>query len=304
MNNVLLIGKGYWGKNWYNTLLKTKTKFSVVEPTLRSSVDENGIQNYNSLASVNLDEFTHAIVSTNAYCHVETYEVLQKRLLNHRILVEKPCGTTLEEAHDLVKCFPGYIQLHSPAFNYIRSHFNLIGKPHLFKSNRASMGPRLRNDVTVVEDYMIHDLYIFIEMFGFPENIRVEFSKLTSRLFNCPSDTALVSLVHEKYPIHAELFSSWCYPKKERTLIISGDNGSFIWTNDDLYYNSSKYQIREGKDTYGNTDNHLLLSTDVKVNLPTKSVMECELENLLNDEPKGGQYIIDVWKLMNKILDF
>jgi hypothetical protein len=301
MNNVLLIGKGYWGKNWYNTLLSTKTKFSVVDPILTEGIDSNDTPNYKSLDSVNLKEFTHAIVSVNANCHVEIFTRLSKFIYPGRILIEKPCGMDSDDAKHLTWCFPGFLQLHSPAFTYIQQNLHLIGTPRVFKSTRASMGPRVRTDVSVVEDYMVHDLYIFLTLFGWPDKIDVISSVTSYRLEDAPPDTSFVTLKNNHYPLIGEFFSSWWYPHKERKTVISGDKGSFIWLNDDLYFNGSRYEVCDGVDKYGNKKNHLIVEDEKKVELPTTSVLQCELENLLTDAPKGQIYIVDVWNLMDRI---
>ena len=70
MNTVLSVGKGYWGKNWYNTLLNRSIPFAVVEPKLEDGIDQNGIAIYKSLAEVDLTHYTHAIISTPAETHL------------------------------------------------------------------------------------------------------------------------------------------------------------------------------------------------------------------------------------------
>ena len=78
-------------------------------------------------------------------------------------MVEKPCSIHLSHAYEMQDCYPGYLQLHSPAYQYIKNHIGDIGDPQLYRSTRASMGPRVRTDLSIVEDYMVHDIYLFMD---------------------------------------------------------------------------------------------------------------------------------------------
>lgn len=280
--NILLFGKGYWGKVWYNTLLKSGHRFSVVDPTFTQSEDENGIRTYRDVKEVFLKFFTHAIVATPANTHVDLFRTLVGELSPAHILIEKPCGTSFTEAEKLVGCYPGYLQLHTPAFEYIREHLGAIGQPHLYKSIRASMGPRVRTDCSIVEDYLVHDLYIFSALFGSALATTQVISKQTMRrLSYAGPDTIFLQLHSPDCHVLADMFSSWWYPIKERRVIITGTAGSFLWINDDLYFNESRYVHGAGTDNYGNYGDHLIVHPDKKIDLGTKTAVECELDNFL-----------------------
>ena len=112
MNKVLLIGCGYWGKNWYNTIKTSSYELvGVVDPNPIINVD---VPLFNTVEEVNVD-YTHAIVATNAELHLD----IKNKLNCKNILIEKPCKTDLTRIK-LLDCFPGYIFLSSPQFKYIK----------------------------------------------------------------------------------------------------------------------------------------------------------------------------------------
>ncbi len=303
MNTVLLIGKGYWGKNWYNTLINNNIRFAIVEPKLDDGIDNNGIAIYKSLEGVDLSHYTHAIVATNEGKHLHIYNYLTSRkMIPEHVLVEKPCGSHWTEAEQLRECFPGYIYLHSEAFSYIRSNIKRIGTPHLYKSIRASMGPRIRTNCSVVADYMIHDLYLFIALFEPFNDIQIVSKLAMNRLSLHGNDTVFVNLYNPEVHVVADMFSSWWYPRKERTVIIQGDKGAFVWINDELYFNDSRYESIAGVDEYGNLGYKLLNALDTKIELPNKTPMDNELEDFLTGRYAGSRRFIEpVWNLVKEI---
>jgi len=302
MNKVLLIGKGYWGKNWYKTLMDCQTQFQVVDVNVNDSVDQNGICYYDSLDKIDKSHFTHAIISTPSETHVQLFNKVKEFIKPEHILIEKPCGSHWIDAEKVSGCFPGYLQLHSPAFNYIHNNIDLIGFPHFYKSIRASMGPRIRNGGTIVEDYLVHDLYLFISLFQPYDDIQIINKTFTNRLKHTGPDSVFVTLYNPEVHVIGDMFSSWWYPIKERRVIITGSKGSFIWLNDDLYFNSSRYEDLDGIDSFGNVGHKLIQSNDEKVDLGKKTSMECELENLLTGKFTGScLYINAVWNLIRDI---
>lgn len=303
MNTVLLIGKGYWGKNWYNTLLKKNIAFGVVEPKLEDGADQNGIPIFKTLEEVDVPHYTHAIVATHAGQHVSVFDHLVKRgMMPDRILVEKPCGSSWMDSEQLGGCYPGYIQLHSEAFKHISHNIKQIGTPHLYKSIRASMGPRIRTDCSVIADYMIHDLYLFVVLFQPFHGIQLVSKQVMNRLAGNGNDTAFINLYNPDVHILADMFASWWYPFKERRVIISGDKGSFIWINDELYFNESRYEPINGIDSYGNFCHKLINVSDTRIELPNNTAMENELDALLTGRFSGSRiYIEPVWNLIKTI---
>ena len=196
---------------------------------------------YDKIEEVDI-EYTHVILAVNASLHVEL-AAKAKVSDKSKILVEKPCGTKLSDAYELQDTFPGYLFLYSDEYQYIKNNLDKIGTPKYWKSTRASMGPRVRSDVSIVEDYMIHDIYMYCDLFHIPHKYRpgAELVHLTND-FDRPvkESSAHVTLTLNNIP--GQFYSSWCWPDKERKIVVHGDKGSFIWINDDLYFDNTHYE--------------------------------------------------------------
>lgn len=276
---ILLVGCGYWGKNWYKTIKNSKyTLVGVVDPSPIIDVDA---PLFNSIDDVNI-KYTHVILAVNAKLHSKI--INQLSIPQENILVEKPCGVNINDAKLIKNSFPGYIFLYSDEYQYIKNNLNKIGKPLYWKSIRASMGPRIRTDVSILEDYMIHDLYMYLDLF---KTYNIEKKSFTNE-FTTPIQNSSLHLELSGI-IPGYFYSSWHYPEKERKLIISGTKGSFIWVNDDLYFDSTCYK------------NGIVINNNKeKIKSSTKSNLELQLNFfILNKKPDTN--IIDVWKLITEI---
>tara|TARA_A100001201_G_scaffold42636_1_gene43379 strand:+ start:39 stop:893 length:855 start_codon:yes stop_codon:yes gene_type:complete len=276
---ILLIGCGYWGKNWYKTIKNSKYNLvGVVDPSPVIDVD---IPLFNSINDVNI-EYTHVILAVNADLHSNIISKL--KLPQENILVEKPCGINLKDARLIKDVFPGYIFLYSDEYQYIKNNLNKIGTPQYWKSIRASMGPKVRSDVSILEDYMIHDLYLYKDLFGECNVINNSFLNE----FNNPIKNSSLHLELEG-KIPGYFYSSWNYPIKERKIILKGSKGSFIWENDTLYFDNTHY-----------VNNKVIKGTCEKIPNTNKSNLDLELEFfILGHKPNVS--ILDMWLLIQKI---
>lgn len=276
---ILLIGCGYWGKNWYKTIFNSQFELAgVVDPSPLIEVD---VPLFSSLNEVNVD-FTHAILAVNASLHTELVSKLD--IPKQNILVEKPCGTNLNDALNINDTFPGLLFLYSEEYSFIKQNLHTIGEPKYWHSIRASMGPRVRTDVSIVEDYLIHDLYIFLDLFG-PGG--VVSSTLTSEFKPPVKPSSINLLLESKIPGH--FFSSWHYPDKVRKIVISGTKGSFIWEDDVLYFDNTNYC---GTEVVGGSRK--------RIDTSAKSNLELELEAFIGYR-RPEINIVDLWKFIEAI---
>tara|TARA_R100000951_G_C2603671_1_gene168950 strand:+ start:40 stop:888 length:849 start_codon:yes stop_codon:yes gene_type:complete len=276
---ILLIGCGYWGKNWYKTIKNSKYNLvGVVDPSPVIDVD---IPLFNNINDVDV-KYTHAILAVNAKLHSEI--IKQLNIPQENILVEKPCGVNINDAKLIKDSFPGYIFLYSDEYQYIKNNLNKIGTPQYWKSIRASMGPKVRSDVSILEDYMIHDLYIYRDLFGECKLINKSFKND----FQSPIKNSTLYL-ELKGQIPGNFYSSWNYPIKERKIIIKGNKGSFIWENDSLYFDNTHY-----------INNKVVEGTCVKIKTSSKSNLDLELEFFIL-EKKPNVNILNIWSLINVI---
>ena len=290
---ILLVGCGYWGKNWYNTIKNSSCELvGVVDPNPILDVD---VPLFDNINSVNVD-YSHIILSVPPKHVNKIFKDI--KIESSKILIEKPCGVSKKDVKKLGEFYPGFIFLNSPHYQYIKKNINKIGKPLFFNSSRASMGPRIRTDVSILEDYLIHDLYIFMGLFG--NEISIE-NVFMSNTFNNPikSDTINLNLKCEN--IRADMFSSWWFPQKTRKLFIIGDKGSFIWEDESLRFYNGYYKEIDGMDKNRNDGYELIDSlTEPLIYTSQKSNLELELDNFINNK-KLDVTALDVWDLIERI---
>ena len=290
MNRVVLVGCGYWGKNWYNTLSKLSDVeiVAVIDPKPVIEVKNQ----YDSLASFDAAclDYTYAIIAVQAEHHRVYTKYFKAKLGGSKVLVEKPCGLLTENKELYYDCYPGFLFLSTPHYKRIKSMLKekMLGDILYSHFWRASMGPRIRTDVPIVEDYMIHDLYIYQDLFQYRSvnlNISADLQKQLGEEIK-PS-TATVDITNLKNKHKTTFFSSWIYPIKERKIVIVGTEGSIIWEGDKLYFTRSHYSKIDGVDKYGNQGWELREHQTVDITPEEKrSTLELEFIDFLNEEPR------------------
>ena len=286
---ILLIGYGYWGQIWYKTLRKSGYLAVVVDPIFKTQISQPGD---NGMGFVNLDgkygwsgtdelkpfDFTHAIIATPPSTHLEIYKELKEKfnIKDNKILVEKPVGMNYEEAYQMKDCCHNLVWIYDVVYRNVKNivKSGLLGDILTYQSSRASMGPRIRTDVSIIEDYLFHDIYLYLDMMGsrfrdLDTEISINYRDLRRSHFRdhdsiIKDDTITVGLIDSQgsHFTHIEMFSSWIYPKKERKIVIVGTKGSLIWDNNSIFINNSKYKKFEDslqKDNYGNIGYELTL---------------------------------------------
>lgn len=293
MNKILLVGCGYWGKNWYNTILSSEYELiGVVDPNPTIEVK---VPLFNSIKDVNID-YTHAIIATNAESHFDLKN--QLKCSNENILIEKPCGT-YEIRDQLLECFPGYVFLSSPQFKYIKSilNENKLGDIKYSRFERASMGPRIRTDVSIIEDYAIHDLYIYQALFEYNNIEILNKSLLNSFNSHIKSDTVFLTL---KYDNHiSTFFSSWRYPIKTRKIEIIGEKGSIVWNNESIHLYLTHYNKIEGIDKNRNIGYELIEFPEQKISFDNSlSNLNLQLKDFMLKNNRSN-----IFKNTNKIIN-
>jgi|TARA_R110002074_G_scaffold246613_3_gene418658 predicted dehydrogenase len=282
---ILLVGCGYWGKNWYNTIKKSEHALvGVVDPDPVIKVD---VPLYDKIEEVDI-EYTHVILAVNASLHVEL-AAKAKVSDKSKILVEKPCGTTINDSKELKGTFPGYLFLYSDEYQYIKNNLDKIGTPKYWKSTRASMGPRVRSDVSIVEDYMIHDLYMYYDLFYEPGKLVRVWNKHLSTEFEEPIKESSAHITLSLNNIPGQFYSSWCWPDKERKIVIHGDKGSFVWVNDDLYFDDTHYD-----------HDKLIQGSRNQIETSPLSNLELQLKFFILGKPTQTN-CVDIWQLLTKI---
>jgi predicted dehydrogenase len=161
------------------------------------------------------------------------------------------------------------------------------------------MGPRLRTDVDIIDDYMIHDLYLYNGLFknGFADTISGNVMKNFGK--DIKHDTAFVTI--DYLDTVTTFFSSWNYPRKERLIEIVGDRGSIIWKDDKVTFIRSYYNNINGEDKYRNQGYELIEGYEIDITPEiTKSNLDLEFDDFINYEYRQeiqvltNQLILDI----------
>ena len=114
---ILLVGCGYWGKNWYNTIKNSSYELvGVVDPNPILDVD---VPLFDNINSVNVD-YSHIILSVPPKHVNKIFKDI--KIESSKILIEKPCGVSKKDVKKLVEFYPGFIFLNSPHYKYIKKN--------------------------------------------------------------------------------------------------------------------------------------------------------------------------------------
>ena len=172
--NTLLVGVGYWGKNFVRILEKDTNDFQ-----LKYILDtQTIIPKYKSISNIRdlekyVDDIEAAIVCSPTKTHYDIVKFLLKNNIN--VLVEKPITTNLSEAEELYNLaskknkvlLTDHTFLYNTSINYIHEMIEKkeIGELLHISFERTNLGP-IRSDVSSLWDLATHDVSImnaFIE---------------------------------------------------------------------------------------------------------------------------------------------
>jgi len=305
---VLLCGLGYWGKNWLKTIQSSSYDLAAVVDPIVENIEN--VKIYKTIEDVE-EDYTHAIIATPAATHISVYRKLKERfnLDDNKILVEKPVGTSYFDALEMKDCFHGFVWIYDDSYEIFKERKNSMGDIFMYESIRASMGPKIRTDISILEDYLFHDLYLFLDSFDFYDNdINIE-NAIFDNHFDSPvkASQVQIKMSSDLYSTRISMFSSWWYPRKERKITIVGTAGSLIWENNSIFINRSHYKkIKDvSEDEYRNKGYELksypLLQIDIQEK-SKKSNLEKQLDNFINSKSSNtSELLMKTWSLVKRI---
>ncbi len=175
------------------------------------------------------------------------------------LFVEKPIVTSTKEAMALADeaerrdqvLMVGHVFRYLPAVHTLRSLIaeGKLGELRYLHSDRTSLGPRAREDVTVVWDYLIHDVYLRPWLVGRPvSSVRA--------LGGCYLRPGVEDVVFAHWDFGGGVIgssrASWYDPEKVRRLVVVGSSGMAVL--DDLQPEARLTLFRRGYAPYEGTD--------------------------------------------------
>jgi len=300
--NFVIIGLGYWGKNYFRILNSNENinLSAVVDSNQNINLDE-GTKHFPDLedllnSEINIDA---AIIATPTNTHYE----ITKKLLNNgiHVLVEKPLSTKADEASELINLadeknlvlLVDHTFLYNEAINFaIKSiQDGRIGSLLHINFERTNLGP-IRSDVSCLWDLTTHDVSI---LNAITPN---EPTQITASSFNTSQTEAFdmvnVSLNYENN-LFVTMFSSWLHPEKTRKIKIVGDKKMIVF--DDLNFNEpikiydKKFDQIYDKEISQNNNNSFfsfsigdVVSPFIQNSEPLQQVVKHFMSSIENDE--------------------
>lgn len=236
--NTLLIGAGYWGKNFIRILEQDENKFN-----LKYILDtKNKVDKYECFKNIDeiekiIDNIEAAIVCTPTKTHFEIVKYLLSN--NIHVLVEKPLTTKLDQTEDLfllakknnLCLLTDHTFLYNSSVQYIKNLIdsNEVGELLHISFERTNLGP-IRSDVSCLWDLATHDISIMNAL------IEEDIVALTSTGFKNNNELHDIVNISFNFPSKfVSIFASWLHPEKSRKIKIVGTEKMIIY--DDINNN-------------------------------------------------------------------
>ena len=215
---ISLVGAGYWGSKLQKEL-ETIPNIDAIE-----IID---IKDGKTLKDIN---YNNVVLATPAWDHYkQTIELLAQ---GKNLYVEKPLALTKHECVDIKNkikdkqtLMVGHIFLYNDSVKKIKELLPRIGKILHIESNRLNWG-RYQKKISTLHSLAPHDVSIIHYLLGYHEfqNIICIGDNFSDNIQN---DRDEYSFICNDVSVKFNL--SWYYPKKIRTMSITGDKGLIFW---------------------------------------------------------------------------
>ena len=235
---IILVGLGYWGKNFKRITESFSDKFEIV-----ALIDSVTSSNQSTPFFSSLEDFfgselevDAAIISTPSDSHYE----LTKKLIEKDIhcLVEKPFTLNEKQAIELftmaekrnLTILVDHTFLYDSSIQFIINTIKKgeIGEILHMSFQRSNLGP-IRNDVNSCWDLSTHDVSILLSILeGTPTHYSANGISVINKNVE---DIVNVSLTFDN--IFVTIFASWLHPEKTREIKIVGTQKMIVWNGMD-----------------------------------------------------------------------
>ena len=234
--NTLLVGAGYWGKNFIR-LLENKDNLFNLKYILDS---QNNLPNFKSFSNIEeldnvIEDIDCAIICTPTKTHYEVSKYLLDKKIH--LLVEKPLTSNLLEAEELFNIanqndlvlLTDHTFLYNTSIMYIIEFIKNgeLGELIHISFERTNLGP-IRTDVSCLWDLATHDISIMNALID-EEILSLNASGFSS---NSKINHDMVNASINFKSKFVSIFVSWLHPEKSRKIKIVGKDKMIIF--DDL----------------------------------------------------------------------
>jgi UDP-2-acetamido-3-amino-2,3-dideoxy-glucuronate N-acetyltransferase len=251
MNNIAVIGSGYWGRNLvrnFNELGVLHTICDCDIKILRSYQEQYPDKNFQtSCEAVYQNPAIDAVViATPAETH---YDVARNALLaGKHVFVEKPLSLKVIEAEDLNKLaklknltlMVGHILLYHPAIIKLKEIIDTgeLGRINYIYSNRLNLG-KIRSEENILWSFAPHDISVILYLLN---EMPYQVAAHGGNYLNENIADVTMTMLSFKSGVKGHIFVSWLHPDKEQRLVIVGSKKMAIF-NDTL--TEGKLQVHD-----------------------------------------------------------
>jgi predicted dehydrogenase len=244
MYNAVLIGYGYWGPNIAKNLDRSddfvlRGVCDVDEAKLARARELYGdtIRYYRDYHEVLKDDSVDvcAVALRNDIGQTVARAVLGS---GRHLFMEKPMAVRMDDAMTLKRLADAdrliihvdHILVYNPFIRRIKEMIDNgeLGDIISFESNRANLGPHIKQDMNAMWDLAVHDLAIIDYLYDGREALKVDC--VGERRFGNQEILTYLTIKYDGFV--AMVKSSWFSPMKERSIVISGTKKMIVF--DDL----------------------------------------------------------------------
>ena len=240
---VVVIGCGYWGKNYVRLLTQLpRSKLVAICDQSQKHLREAGkfapgAKKYRELEELfaHVSNFDAAIVATNPGSH---YAITRRLLeMDKHVLVEKPITTSSAEADELVIMarnknlilMVGHIFLFNSGIEEIKGYIDsgMLGKIYYLYARRTNLGP-VRQDVNAAWDLAPHDIAKINHLLGnVPEWVSAVGANF---LREGKVDASFIVLGYPDGKL-GNIHVSWADPHKVREVVVIGSEQRVVFND-------------------------------------------------------------------------
>lgn len=292
---VAIIGAGAWGKNLVSNFAELGVLHAVadtVDPN-REWVAEHypSVSVYDNAEELFVASEVDAVaIATPPHTH---HSIAKKAMeLGMDVFVEKPLTLNSEEAEDLAQIaqknnrilMVGHLLLYQPAISFIKDYLDAgeLGTVYTLTQRRSKLG-RVRSVENVLWSFGVHDVAVLLYLAG-EEPDQVQCFGHAGISKGVEDDTHL----HLSFPsgIKANLHNSWLWPRVERELIITGENGILVFDELNSQVIWHKKTVDNGLVHHDNGQEVLFEGSAQPLQLELEHFIEC---CDTRSEPKSGK---------------
>lgn len=246
--SVAVVGCGQWGANVVSAFARMNLLAAVTDSDIKQAgkiAEDHGVPFLDWQSVLDDRTITAVALVTPAKDHGRMIE--EAILAGKHVYVEKPLAlsasdaemTTNLVARSKITLLVGHILQYHPAFVALKEFVQQgkLGKVRFIRSTRFGPG-RIRQDEDALWCLAPHDVSMILSLTGQqPESVRAHGSCF---LRSGIADTVNCRLTFPD-SLEAEIAVSWAHPYKHRNLVVTGDEGTLVFDDDQPWDGKLKY---------------------------------------------------------------